>query len=313
MQPFQNILAGVDLAACPGFDVASLRASPRAAIRQAIHLARLSGGRLLFFAALDMTEEALHYLEEEHRTHVRHTVEELARNALDELVRQSRAEGVAAEAQLALGTGWREIVKQVEVGEHDLVVVGTRDVSGLRRMLFGSTAQKLLRRCPCPVLVTRPEAGAHPPRFLVATDLQPAGLAALRLGLAMGRLHGVAIDVLHAVDYPLDYLGGALPDAAADAYHHKVRAEARDALQRQLNDADATEGDINVHIFDAVGGPDLAIRQFIEHHGIDVLVLGTLARSGVDRFLIGNTAERLLPEVHCSVLAVKPPGFAMPR
>lgn len=313
MPTFQNILAGVDLAACPGFDVSRMKASPRAAVRQAIRLARLSGGRLLFFAALNMTEEALQHLEEEHRTHVRHTVEELARGALAELVRRAKGEGVVAEAQLVLGAGWREIVRQVQAGGHDLVVIGTRDASSLRRMLFGSTALRLLRRCPCPVLVTRPESDEHPPRLLVATDLQPAGLAAIRLGLSVGRLFGTTIDVLHAVDYPLDYLGVALPDEAADKYHSKIRAAAWESLQKQLAEAGAAEGEVNVRIPEAVGGPDLAIRHVLDINGIDILVLGTLARSGLDRLLIGNTAERLLPEVHCSVLAVKPPGFVVPH
>ena len=44
----------------------------------------------------------------------------------------------------------------------------------------------------------------------------------------------------------------------------------------------------------------------------DLIVMGTLSRSGVAGFLIGTTAEKILHKVDCSVLAVKPEGFVTP-
>jgi len=58
--------------------------------------------------------------------------------------------------------------------------------------------------------------------------------------------------------------------------------------------------------------PDIAIQHYIEVHNIHLLVMGTIGRGGIRGIMIGNTAERLLPEVHCSVLAVKPPDFVCP-
>jgi universal stress protein E len=60
------------------------------------------------------------------------------------------------------------------------------------------------------------------------------------------------------------------------------------------------------------GVPDVAIQHFIQLNQIHLLVMGTIGRGGIPGIMIGNTAERLLPEVQCSVLAVKPPDFVCP-
>jgi nucleotide-binding universal stress UspA family protein len=91
-------------------------------------------------------------------------------------------------------------------------------------------------------------------------------------------------------------------------YHQRVRAAAEETLHRQLANTSyqAMGENCRIHLADGVGIPDIAIQHYLNLHKIDLLIMGTMARGG---FLIGNTAERLLPEVHCSVLAIKPPGF----
>ena len=57
------------------------------------------------------------------------------------------------------------------------------------------------------------------------------------------------------------------------------------------------------------GEPECAIATFIDRNGIDLVVMGTVARSGIRGLVMGNTAERVLQRLRGSVLAVKPPGF----
>src|SRR5262249_31502099 len=149
MQCFKHILVGVDLTRCRRLDVSEIAADAREVIDHAVWLAKVNGARLLFFAALNVSPDALRQLQEEEHSHARRTVEELANRALAALVSQAEQQGVQARSQLVLGTAWLEIIRQVLRGGHDLIVVGTRDRSGLRRMLFGSKSGKLLRRWPC--------------------------------------------------------------------------------------------------------------------------------------------------------------------
>jgi nucleotide-binding universal stress UspA family protein len=60
------------------------------------------------------------------------------------------------------------------------------------------------------------------------------------------------------------------------------------------------------------GEPEAVISDFVVGHGIDLVVMGTVARGGIPGLLIGNTAERVLRQLPCSVLAVKPDGFVSP-
>jgi universal stress protein E len=117
------------------------------------------------------------------------------------------------------------------------------------------------------------------------------------------------------VDYPLDHLwSNTFSDEWTAAYHRQVRAEAADAIRDQLERAGtpAPDTSVQVHLVEGAGIPDEAILEFIQDWGIDLVVMGTVARSGVWGALLGNAAEWLLPELRCSVLAVKPPDFHSP-
>lgn len=70
----------------------------------------------------------------------------------------SRMQGVPAESLLLEGDPARELVRLLKQREADLVVIGSTGVSGLAETVFGSVAQKLVRRAPCSVLVARPSA-----------------------------------------------------------------------------------------------------------------------------------------------------------
>ena len=63
---------------------------------------------------------------------------------------------------------------------------------------------------------------------------------------------------------------------------------------------------------DGNGLADDAILRFIKDHAIDLLVIGEVGRGGLERLLFGDMAERLLPDVPCAVLAVKPADFKPP-
>jgi universal stress protein E len=315
MQPLQNILVGLDLAACKPLTVSGLGPIPREAFLRGVELAGVHSAHLLLFTALNVSDDSLRFLDEGERAHVVSSLVDAANKVLRHLEQEARARGVRATHKLASGKGWLEIIKQVLRDKHDLVVVGTRDQSGFRRVLFGNTAMKLLRRCPCPVLVNKLGTFGPSPRLLIATDLKASSEEALRLGIDLGEKLQAHVDVLHVVEYPLDRIWtSATPDGRELGYHIKIRAEAEQLLYQQLEKTDykALGTRLQVHLADGDGLPDIAIQHFIQVHQIQLLVMGTIGRGGIQGIMIGNTSERLLPEVQCSVLAVKPPDFVCP-
>jgi universal stress protein E len=331
MSLFKNILVGIDLTRCTPLDVSGLTPVAREPIHWGIGLARINSARLLFFSAVDSDDESLLSLASADLDQAQDTFFEDGARVLQELVEQARQQGVDAHCKLVPGKSSREIIRQVLRDKHDLVVVGTRNVTTLERILFGSTARKLLRSCPCPVLVAKPAtfasgflgAALHrtpgikptPLHIVIATDLKPSSEPALKLGIALANeLHAQA-HVLHVVEYQLDEVCNiGLPDAKQAAYRQKVRVDAQGLLQAQLakTDYQALGSHLELDLAGDVGQPDVAIQQFIQTHNIHLLVLGTIARGGIQGMMIGNKAERLLPEVSCSVLAVKPADFVCP-
>ena len=91
-------------------------------------------------------------------------------------------------------------------------------------------------------------------------------------------------------------------------------AEARDQSQRNLDDLLATYPlrDLRHQIHLLEGEPRVLIPELARDEQIDLIVMGTVCRTGIPGFIIGTTAEDVLQHVDCSVLAVKPDGFVTP-
>ncbi|MGC8639936.1 MAG: universal stress protein [Isosphaeraceae bacterium] len=315
MSCFRNILVGIDLSHCARLAPDALGPIVSEVFERSVWLARRTSGRLTFFSALNLTEELLFMLEEKHRVVVIRKIEDEASQVLAALVQKASEAGVTATASFVRGTGWLEIIEQVLRDEHDLVLVGTRDGSGSHHRPFGNTAKKLLRRCPCPVWMYRTEPYDRPLNMLVASDLSPVSETALNLAVCLGNATKAVIHLLHAVDYPVYHLWlTALPDQVGRDYHRRVLEHAEQVLHDQVEKTEyrSLAEPIRIHLADKVGKPDEVILKCIREYAIDVLVMGTIGRGGVTGIMIGNTAERLVPEVTCSILAVKPPGFRCP-
>ena len=88
----------------------------------------------------------------------------------------------------------------------------------------------------------------------------------------------------------------------------KSRAQAESAVHEALGPIDLSELQHRVSVVRGV--PFEVISDYTRN--AEVAVLGTLSRTGIAGVLIGNTAERVLRQVDCSVFAVKPPGFESP-
>ena len=123
----------------------------------------------------------------------------------------------------------------------------------------------------------------------------------------MAALHDAQLHVLHAVT-PSDehhVFPGRTP--AVD-----VSQLCADAERELTNSLAGVSLAIAPRVHVVADAPDAAILDSIERFQIELLLMGTLSRTSIAGMLTGNTAERLLPEVSCSVLAVKPSDFKSP-
>jgi len=239
------------------------------------------------------------------------------RGELEELA--AGLEGVRAEAVQRRGKPFMEITLQVLEGEHDLVIKTAQGPGNQTGGLFGTTAQHLFRKCPCPVWVVRPEDDGAPRRVLASIDPEGIGSegealsrSVLEMAASLARGNGASLDVLSAVWLPhASMLGGV--KGGLRRQELELELERSSELVRQKLEALVASAGIEAMTprIHTVPGRPVRVVLYAAREA-DVTVMGTLSRSGVAGALIGNTAEQVLQGTSASVLAVKPPGFASP-
>lgn len=306
MKRFKKILVGVDLSWGDRFVSEELTPPNEEAVRKAIWLAGLNSASIDFLFSLDLSAKAQELITTSSTNEA--TVLNEAKDRMASLVEHARDKGIEAESHVAVGKSWLELIRQVISNEHDLVIVGTRHKSAVQTAFLGSTCIKLLRKCPCPVWVTHPPDEQQTNSILIAHDLGPVGDLAMKLGSSMSKLQKAPLHVVHASEYPelVDkFPSGVVSEERKNAY----REESEEYIQKQLAAADLSVPS-KVHF--STEPPDAAILHCVEKNDIDLLVMGTIGRTGIPGIITGNIAERLLPQVPCSLLAIKPPGFESP-
>lgn len=226
-----------------------------------------------------------------------------------------RVTGVLVTVELLRGRPATSLIDEVRRAGHDLVVRSHgRDLADAPRP-FGAIDMELLRHCPCPVwLVDRRAVGRAPLRILAAIHANPDDPTEQALNAAILDWAGMlkadegSVTVLQAwTPYGASLLRPRMSPEDFAAFVETARRTEDRALTACLTQYGGPPLDVARHLVH--GEPEDAIAHFVESHRIDVVVMGTVARTGIAGLVMGNTAERVLRRLHGSVLAVKPPGF----
>jgi nucleotide-binding universal stress UspA family protein len=226
---------------------------------------------------------------------------------------------VSVATKILCGTPFLEVIREVLRNEHDLVMMTAEGGGGgVKDLLFGSTSMHLMRKCPCPVWVMK--AGQHTCYARVMAAVDPMETDAEHLSLnhkimqlasSLARTEGSQLHVVHAwlpVTERISLFGRLpLPEPELVADTKQAHQTALDGLLRE-SDLDGLR--VQVHL--VRGETGTLIPSLAQKKHIDVIVMGTLCRTGVPGLFIGNTAEKVLRQVDCSVLTVKPEGFVTP-
>ncbi len=237
--------------------------------------------------------------------------------ALEALVQPFDHAGTMIYTKVLSGITFVEVIRAVQLNGYDLLIKDARSPAGLTERLFGSTDMHLLRKCPCPVWIDRPAAKASYDSILAAVD--PLSLAGcdpmiMDLSTSLAELESSQLSIVHAwhLDGESMLRDGRLrlPDVELENMLEWTEQKHRDAVGTLLDDYGIAVDDPRVHV--VKGESAEAIRQLSEQVSADLIVLGTVGRTGIPGFFIGNTAEDVLQTTNTSVLAVKPAGFVSP-
>ena len=248
-----------------------------------------------------------------------HIVEEEGQ-LLEKWVDFARQRGVPVGGKMLYGTPFLEIIREVLRSEHDLVMTTAEGRGGLKEWFFGSTAMHLMRKCPCPVWVLKPFQAERHACILAAVDPAPSdegqqgsNIKIMDLATSLAQRQQCQLVVVNTWTFPAETSLRSGYMVASDALDRWVR-DAGDMHRRKLAELlrPYPLQELKAQVYLLKGEPGHLIPELATKLGVELIVMGTVSRSGVSGLLIGNTAEKILRRVDCSVLTVKPEGFVTP-
>lgn len=252
----------------------------------------------------------------------RNTYEQSVQSTFTRLIEQNCRDHAVTTVQVE-GRAQIAILDYLAKNPTDLVVMGTHGRPWYQRIVIGSTAEAVLRAAPCPVLIvpntTNEQVLPRCKTLLVPTDFSVGGMVSEEWALQLARQEAKEVILLHAVENPL--LDVYDPDKA-DIDLKKIMEESRLHPPRsaqpfwdhahQVAHAKLTtmrQQFLGVHaqveLIVREGPAAEDILKTAEKKQVDLIIIATHGRSGVQRLLLGSVAEKVIRSAPCPVLAVR--------
>ncbi|MEW8627087.1 MAG: universal stress protein [Candidatus Thiodiazotropha sp.] len=234
-----------------------------------------------------------------------------------------------------MGTSFLEVIRAVLRDGHDLVIKCPESPSWLSRFFSGDDMH-LLRKCPCPVWLVKPETPTTYQRILAAVDVNngyPAkeletrhllNVQILEMAASLAISESAELHVVHAWESMRELVSAFMVSSDFSGENMAVDLQQERRQQQQLLDALISKIRAeNASVRDALdylqplthllkGAARQEIPALANRLQVDCIIMGTVARTGIRGFIMGNTAETILEQIDCSVLAIKPVGFVTP-
>lgn len=197
----------------------------------------------------------------------------------------------------------------------DLIVLGTRGEKGMRRILVGSVTEEVVRRAERPVLSVRGEADGQLPelktirRILAPLDFSKHSREALSYAREWADLYDAQVDVLHVYQeelHPVFRIGGM--ESMSDV-EPNVEEKALKKVDTFMSETSGPPVETEYHV--TSGETTSEISRFVDECDIDLVILSSHGRTGIERFFLGSVAEKVVRYVESPVLVVKAFGKSL--
>lgn len=235
------------------------------------------------------------------------------REWLEQLAAPLREEGLMVTCEARWGKPLHKmIISRVQELKPDLVLKTAHSHGLLRRLLLSNSCWQLIRYCPAPLWLVKPEGKWLGKRIAVALDPthsadKPAALDHLLIEATqtLGQALGLEDHYLHSyAPLPRTLVFDAELVADYEYYVEHTGERHREAFEQLLGQHAIAKP--RTHLLQ--GFAEETLPRFVEDNAVDLLVMGAIARGHLDTALIGHTAERVLEGVDCDLLVLKPQG-----
>jgi nucleotide-binding universal stress UspA family protein len=224
---------------------------------------------------------------------------EKALEALEEMHQQATQAGVECETILETGIAASIILDVIQEKSIDLAVLGTNALHGFERLVFGSTAEAVLRKSPCPVLTVGPRVAACPKTcraagpIIFATDFDFTTIHAIRYAACFSNLNGSPLHCLHVLPRTLE----------AGAQSAIVPAIMAEALQQLAAESGVVIAPPNCA---TTFGSEVshAVVDYAREQKARMIVLGVRQASLLASHVPEHITYRIITEANCPVLTM---------
>lgn len=208
------------------------------------------------------------------------------------------------------------ILSYAEEHPIDLIVMGTHGRRGVQRLLLGSVAEEVIRESPCPVVTVHgnePTESRPIRTILVPVDFSQHAREALAHAKEIAHTLQARLILQHIIQeqlHPAFYNTGifSIYDVEPD-----IEERAQAELERFYTETagPAAAPDQTPRFVAGPGHPAHEIITFAEDEQVDLIIMATHGRTGLERFLMGSVAERVVRRAPCSVFTVKSFGRSL--
>lgn len=227
-----------------------------------------------------------------------------AAHSMEEYIGGTITKGIPIQSKILIGDPHYEISQMAGKEHFDLVVAGRSGHTGWDEFFLGSTSRGLIHQSPTSVLAVSDKWTQTLTTILVCTDFSELSKDTVVSAIAMAEKWGAKLHLLHVID---------MSDTPSK---HSARLQSHATIRQSVNDYARSRMEAFVKSLEwgatqpeshlSWGTPWRETCQLAEKIEADLVVVGNAGRRGLQGFVLGNTAERILNHCKLSVLAVKP-------
>jgi nucleotide-binding universal stress UspA family protein len=230
-----------------------------------------------------------------------------ATSRLDGLVTEKIDELITTNTEVRSGRAYQMICAAAQEHKADLIVIGTHGFTGLKHLLLGSTAERVIRHAPCSVLVVGRQATRNvksfvePKNILVPTDFSQPAEQALESAIAFFRQFQSQLHLLYVV--PIYYGSGEYDTME----YTLLAADEKDIGKKKLEQISRKLAAENIPATTQVrhGRTAVEINAAAGELDCDLIVISTRGLTGWQHTLLGSTTEEVVRHSFCPVLVVR--------
>ena len=287
------------------------------ALNRSVELAKKHSSQItVFLSIFDFSYEMTSILSTEEREAMRQGVIDQRKAWINDLIAPYKSEGLDISPCVVWhNRPFESIIEHAIENECDVIIKGTHEHDKLKSVIFTPTDWHLIRKAPQPVLLVKEHDWPVNGKILCAVNTgdedeahQSLNNEIIAYGQYLAEKFDAQVNLVNAYPGTPVNIAIELPDFDAFSYNESMRTQ----HEKQLHEIAHRHNIPKESCHAREGLPEDVIPELAEELDSELVILGTVGRTGISAALIGNTAEHVIDNINCDLLTLKPEGYKSP-